>query len=96
MTPTAKAGLAGAAAIAIAIFALAFAVAPKSCEGGLEIYTWSGLAAIAVLFALPFATGLSPSLGKRFAWAFGFAFFGFGVWFGALLAANIQILCRLF
>ena len=96
MTATAKAGFAGAAAIAIAIFALAFVVAPKSCEGGLEIYTWSGLAAIVVLFAIPFFAGLSLSLGKRFAWAFGFALFGFGAWFGGLVAAHVQILCRLF
>ena len=96
MTSNAKAGVVGAGAISIAIFALAFAVAPKSCEGGLEIYTWSGLVALVLMFALPFVVGLSPSLGKRFAWAFGFALFGFGVWFGGLLAANIQILCRLF
>ena len=96
MTSAAKAGIVGAAAIAIVIFALAFAVAPKSCEGGNEIYFWSGVAAIVLLFALPFFVRMSPSLGKRFAWAFGFAFFGFGAWFGGLVAANIQILCRLF
>ena len=38
-----------AAAIGVCVFALAFVVAPRSCEGGLELYVWVGVAALAAL-----------------------------------------------
>ena len=90
------AGLSIAVAIAAGIFGLAFLVAPKACEGGNEIYFWSGVAALIAWAALPFAMRMGKSLAVRFAIAFGLVAGGFGVWLGGLTAANVQIMCRLF
>jgi hypothetical protein len=87
---------AGAAVISVVLFALAFVAAPKSCEGGLEFYFWSGVVALVALFALPFVTRPGDSVVIRFAWAFGFLLSGIAVWFAGLFAANVRILCRLF
>jgi hypothetical protein len=40
--------------ISASVFALAFGVASRACEGGLELYFWSGVAALAILVTLPF------------------------------------------
>ena len=85
-----------AALIGLVVFALAFIVAPHACEGGLDVYFWSGVAALAALLALPFVTHMSGSLLASFGWAAGFLFLGFGVWLGGLVAANVRIICRLF
>jgi hypothetical protein len=34
------------AAIALALVALAYAVAPRACAGGFELYFWCGVAAL--------------------------------------------------
>jgi hypothetical protein len=77
------------------MFALAFLVAPDSCEGGLELYFWCGVAALASLIALPFLMHMSGSLPVSVGWAAGFLVLGFGVWLGSLLAAGVRIICRL-
>jgi hypothetical protein len=89
-------GLSIAFAIAAGIFGLAYVVAPKSCEGGNEIYFWTGVVAVIAWLALPFAMKMGKSLAVRFALAFGFAAVGIGVWLGGMTAAHVQILCRLF
>lgn len=89
-------GIGLAASIGLVIFALAFIVAPHACEGGLDVYLWCGVAALAVLLALPFVTHMSSSLLGSFGWAAGFLVLGFGVWLGGLVAANVRIICRLF
>jgi hypothetical protein len=62
------------------MFALAFVVAPRSCEGGLEFYFWFGVSALAVLLVLPFATRMSSSIWVNLGWACGFLMFGLGLW----------------
>jgi hypothetical protein len=89
-------GVGLAASIGLVVFALAFVVAPRACEGGLDVYLWCGVAALAALLALSFVTHLSGSLLASFGWAVGFAVLGFGAWLGGLVAANVRIICRLF
>ncbi len=80
----------------MATFVLAFIVAPRSCEGGLTFYFWSGVVSLIALAALPLSMALGRSIGIRLAWALGFFAFGFAAWFAGLFAANVQIMCRLF
>jgi hypothetical protein len=89
-------GIIAAGAVAISLFAVAFWVAPRSCDGGLEFYFWYGVAALVVMLALPFVLSSSDSLLVRVGWALGFAIFGAGAWLGGLFAANVRIICRLF
>ena len=85
-----------AAGIAAAILASAFVAAPRSCEGGLELYFFAGLAGIAALGALPFVVHGGRPVASRVAPAFGYAAFGVAVWIAALFIANVRIMCRLF
>ena len=84
------------AAIALALLAIAFWIAPSACEGGLEIYLQCGVVALAMLAALPFVLRTGNSLSVRFASALGLLILGATVWTVGLFAANVQILCRLF
>jgi hypothetical protein len=84
-----------AAAIAIAVVALAYLVAPRSCQGGLELYTWCGAAALLLLAGLPFAARIGRSTLIRIAIALGFLVFGTGVWLTGLFAANVRFICGL-
>jgi hypothetical protein len=88
-----RAGFVSAAAIAIALVALAFAVAPRACEGGLELYTWCGGAALLLLLGLPFVARMGRSTLVRVALAFGFVVFGASAWFAGLFAANVRFIC---
>jgi len=88
-------GLSLAVSIGLVIFALAFVIAPHSCEGGLDLYFWFGVAALVALPALPFATRMSGSLLASLGWAVSFLVLGFGVWLAGLVAANVRIICRL-
>jgi hypothetical protein len=84
------------AAVAIAIFAAAFWAAPRSCEGGLELYLGFGAVALIVLFALPLVLESTSSLAARIGWAFGFVAAGTGVWVAGFAAAGVRLMCRLF
>ncbi len=87
----------GAAAIVGAcLLVLAFLAAPRSCEGGLEVYFWAGVVALVALAALPFAARAGASAPGRVAWSAAFVAFGVGVWLAGLFAANVRIMCRLF
>lgn len=86
-----------AAIVGVAVIAIAFVAAPRSCEGGLELYFWSGIGSLAVLTALPFVLMSSGnSVFVRLAWAVGFFAFGSAVWLAGLFLANVRIMCRLF
>ena len=84
-----------AAAVGVATFAVAFAAAPRSCEGGLEFYLWFGAAALCALFGLPLVVLSGSAVPARLAWGFGFAAFGATAWLAGAFAANVRILCRL-
>ena len=87
--------LATVAGICCALFALAFAMAPRSCNGGLEIYFWSGVVALCAMLVLPFAFRIGASLLVRSAWTLGLVILGAGTWLGGLFAANVRFLCGL-
>jgi len=89
-------GVIAAGAISIALFAFAFWIAPSACEGGFELYFGVGLAALAVLLALPFVVRSGSSVLVRIGWALGFVVFGAAFWVAGLFAANVNFLCRLF
>ncbi len=85
----------GAAVIASGLIVLAYLVAPHSCEGGLELYTWCGGAALLLLLGLPFAARMGRSILIRLALSVGFLVFGAGVWLAGLLVANVRFICGL-
>lgn len=91
-----KVALLLALAIGGAVFALAFLVAPRSCEGGLTVYWWAGVIGVVALAAIPPVVRAGQSVPGRIAWAAGFLAFGVAVWIAGLLAANVRIICRLF
>ena len=95
MTPTGK-RLTFAAGVNTALFLSAFAVAPKACEGGLEVYFWAGVAVLVALLVLPFVVRTGSSLLASLGWSLAFTLFGAAVWVGGLSAANVRIICRLF
>jgi hypothetical protein len=95
VTPTAK-RFTFAGGVNAALFLSAFVVAPKACEGGLEVYFWAGVAGLVALLALPFVVRTGSSLLASLAWSLAFGLFGAAVWVGGLSAANVRIICRLF
>ena len=93
--PRAKAGFIGAAAILTGLVALAFVVAPRSCQGGFELYFWFGCAALVLLLGLPFAARIGRAWVARIAWALGFVAAGAGAWIVGLAGANVRFICSL-
>ena len=94
--PRPNATFIAAAALALGVFALAFVTAPRSCEGGLELYFWAGVVALIALAAAPFVGRLGATMAGRVAWSVVFLAFGVAVWLAGLFAANVRIMCRLF
>ena len=84
-----------AAVIAIGLVALAYHVAPRACQGGLDLYVWCGGVALLFLLALPIAARMGSSAIRRAAFAVGFFVFGAGAWLAGLLAANVRVICGL-
>lgn len=84
-----------AGAIAIALVALAFVVAPRACTGGFEFYFWCGAAALLLLVGLPVLTHKARSMLVRVALAVGLGTFGVVAWLVGLFAANVRFICGL-
>lgn len=91
-----KLALVLAAGLCAALLAIAFIASPHSCEWGLTVYSWTGVAIILALAAIPAC--LLRSLGPwKLAFAtLGFGALGVGAWVASLVAADMQIICRLF
>jgi len=96
MTRRRAVGIAIATATLIAVFVSSFALAPRSCEGGLEIYFWCGVAAIVVLIELAFIVPAGASFGGSLGWAMAVATVVAAIWTAGVFAANFRIICRLF
>jgi hypothetical protein len=77
VTPTAKRFI-FAGGVNAALFLSAFVVAPKACEGGLEVYFWAGVAGLVALLALPFVVRTGSSLLASLAWSLAFGRCGVG------------------
>jgi hypothetical protein len=84
------------AGVSLAILALAFVVAPRACEGGLELYFWVGVLALVGLFALPVVTRTDRSMSSCFGYGLLFVLIGVGAWLAGMILANVRIICRLF
>jgi hypothetical protein len=78
------------------LFAAAYAVAPKSCQGGLEDYFFAGVAATFVLVAMPLFAHPAIRLWKRALFSVNLGVLTAAIWLGGLFAANVQFVCRLF
>ena len=85
-----------AAPVWILLFAFALVAAPRSCEWGLSAYTWSGLACLVGLGAVPFLVRTELTDGRRLLTGAGLVIGTAVVWLGGLFAANVRIMCRLF
>jgi hypothetical protein len=83
-------------AVNAGLLVLAFVLAPRSCEGGFEIYLGCGVADLVAMLALPFVVRRGSSLVACMGWSLGFVLFGAAVWVAGLLVANVRFLCRLF
>jgi hypothetical protein len=82
--------------VSAAMVVAAYVAAPRSCEGGLELYVLAGLVGVLALAALPFAARAGRPLASCFGAAVGYGAVGVAVWIAALLIANVRIMCRLF
>ena len=83
-------------AMCLAVTAAAFALAPRSCTGGLETYVWLGALTLAALGALPYLVPRLRRPPRPLLPALGGVAIGGAVWVGAFFAADFRILCRLF
>jgi len=91
----AQIGLTFAATVAMLLFASAFAAAPRSCEGGLDLYFWLGVLTLVTFLVVPFVAHLGRSLALRLVWAVALGFGGVAIWVAGLFVANVRIICRL-
>ncbi|HTK56091.1 MAG TPA: hypothetical protein VL295_04660 [Gemmatimonadales bacterium] len=85
-----------AAPVWLLLFVFAFVAAPASCEWGLSAYTWSGIACLVGLGAMPFVVRTELTDWRRILTAAGIVVATALVWLGGLFAANVRIMCRLF
>ena len=75
---------------------IAFVAAPHACEWGLTVYAWSGLAAIIALATIPAWLLCGLGTWKVILATLGFGALGIVVVLGSLVAADMQVICRLF
>jgi len=95
MSPKVLTRTAGASLCA-AMVVCALWAAPRSCEGGLEVYLLAGLIGVVALLAVPMLLRTDCSMLRRLALGLLFAGIGAAVWIAALVGANVRIFCRLF
>ena len=94
--PRWRPALALAACLCAALLGIAFIASPRSCEGGLTVYAWSGLVAIIALAAIPARLLRGLGTGKMILAVLGFGALGVVAVIGSLVAADMQVICRLF
>jgi hypothetical protein len=82
--------------VCAALVALAFVLAPSSCDGGLGIYAVAGLIGMPVLFGLAFVAARPRSTAERLAIGAAFVACGLGMWTLGFFASGMRILCRMF
>jgi hypothetical protein len=85
-----------AAIIALCQAGVAWWIAPRSCDGGLEFYAAVGVGALVVMASLPFVLRSGQTTAGRFGWSFAFVLMSAAAWIGGLFAADVRLLCRLF
>jgi hypothetical protein len=82
--------------VCAALFALAFATAPYSCDGGFEVYFWSGVAAVVALLALPWILRQDRSFLIRTGLSLGWGSAAVMIWVSGMFAASVRFFCRMF
>ncbi len=85
-----------AAGLCAAMLAVAFVTAPHACEWGLTVYFWSGMAIILALAALPACLLRHLATWKLVVATLAFVSLGIAVLIGGVVAADMQVICRLF
>jgi hypothetical protein len=85
-----------AVAMYAGLFGLAFVIAPRSCDGGLEVYFWAGAATIVTLLAMPWILASTKSIARRASLALVWGLGGSLVWIVGFFAASVHFICRLF
>ena len=84
----------GAAIVAV-LMAVAFAVAPRACAGGLEVYAVAGGVALLALAGLPFVARIGRTMARRLGASLGLVALGVATWLAGLLLANVRFICGL-
>ena len=85
-----------AAGLCATLLAVAFIASPHSCEWGLTVYSWTGVAIILALAAIPACLLRNLGPWKLVFATLGFAALGVAAWVASLVVADMQIICRLF
>jgi hypothetical protein len=85
-----------AAFVSLGLIAVAFIVAPRACEGGLDVYFESGVAAAVLMAGIPFIIRSGDSILGRVGLSLAFVCLAVAAWVAGLFAADVRILCRLF
>jgi hypothetical protein len=87
---------AAAGVLCAAIIVCALMAAPRSCDGGLEVYLLAGLVGVLAMLGVPIVFRTDRSALHRLGLGLLFAAFGAAVWIAGLFGANVRIVCRLF
>jgi hypothetical protein len=85
-----------AAAVSLGVIAVAFGIAPRACERGLDVYVESGVAAAVLMAAIPFIVRTGDSIRRRVGLSLAFVCLVLAAWVAGLFAADVRIWCRLF
>ena len=85
-----------AAALALAVCGLAFAVAPRACSGGLGLYVWAGIGAAGCAGAAAVACARELPAWRRAGLALALMCALVLAWVAGLVATDMRIMCRLF
>ena len=93
--PRARIGWIVGAGIGATLMAVAFAVAPRACAGGLEVYAVAGVVALLGLAGLPFVARIGRTSARRLGVSLGFVVLGVATWLAGLLLANVRVICGL-
>lgn len=94
--PPSRAPLYTVGALVAALFVFAFVAAPHACEWGLNAYLGTGAVVGVSCLGLPFLLPGARLFRSPHLSALTLGTGCFAVWLGGLLAADFQLLCRLF
>ena len=70
-------------------------LAPKSCEGGLDVYFWIGIISIVALAVVPYVMREHSTSRQRLLQAVGGVVATLAVWIAVFALAPFRIMCRL-
>jgi hypothetical protein len=68
---------------------------PRSCDGGFEIYFWTGIFCVIVSAGIPF-TAKSETIKWKIGFSILLSIVSVLIWVGGFALGNFRIICRLF